>query len=293
MSAIVYGQKNIHLRNHYSDFVYFIMGNLDDPLIHIYRHVEYDYKKKDITYTNDICKCPCVDFGECYGLDAIRYDFCGKKQNKPQCRLCTSVSNVVLNSRQSLRNVLLEGSTKYRQTKRQGLNDINKSIDALHEKRALFEAQAHKIRALKQKIHVATEVLHTATGKLSHLGSSFNTLDQQNGLQYKDTVQVGIPYLPPFFTLSNRNYVIMMVCINILLLIAIIVYAFMNRVRTDFDVVSTDLNKKPVETPSKAKLSNNAEKNNMTEVNQSRGGHLNSQDYHPNSLTGMNGHLYQ
>ena len=134
---------------------------------------------------------------------------------------------------------LQDGADAYKKAKAKGEASIQQAIAALEQKRAHFEAQAAKIRALKDKVRVATEVMHDATGKLSGMGTSFNTLEQQNGLQYKDRVPVGIPYLPPFFTLSNRNYVIMMVCINVLLLVGIIVYAFVGRIRTDADVVAT------------------------------------------------------
>ena len=134
---------------------------------------------------------------------------------------------------------LQDGADAYKKAKAKGEASIQQAIAALEQKRAHFEAQAAKIRALKDKVRVATEVLHEATGKLSGMGTSFNTLEQQNGLQYKDRVPVGIPYLPPFFTLSNRNFVVMMVCINVLLLVGIIVYAFVGRIRTDADVVAT------------------------------------------------------
>ena len=275
----------------------------DHPIIYIYRHAEYDYKDKGVQNLDidnlKICKCPCGPDSytdSCIGLDTIRYDYIDEhRQKHAQCLLCEGIVHVLKQQIQTLNgnisSVLEKGKNTYEKTKKRGLTSIQNGIDALTQKRALFEAQAQKIRALKQKIHVATEVLHTATGKLSHLSSSFNTLEQQNGLQYQDTVQVGIPYLPPFFTLSNRNYVIMMVCINVLLLIAIVVYAFMNRVRTDFDVVSTDSNNKPAVTLSKAELKDNAKTTNT--VNRTRGGYLNGQDNHPNSLSGMNGHLYQ
>ena len=134
---------------------------------------------------------------------------------------------------------LQAGADAYKKAKANGEASIRQAIADLEQKRAHFEAQASKIRALKDKVRVATEVLHEATGKLGGMGASFNTLEQQNGLQYKDRVPVGIPYFPPFFTLSNRNFVVMMVCINVLLLVGIIVYAFVGRIRTDADVVAT------------------------------------------------------
>ena len=170
--------------------------------------------------------------------------------DNPPCEVCTDIGRVLklalddqdftrsfigLNTFESLQ----DGADVYKRAKAEGDASIQQAIRTLEQKRAHFEAQAGKIRALKDKVRVATEVLHGATGKLRGMGTSFNTLEQQNGLQYKDRVSVGLPYLPPFFTLSNRNFVIMMVCINVLLLVGIIVYAFVGRIRTDADVVKT------------------------------------------------------
>ena len=169
----------------------------------------------------------------------------------PSCEVCTDIRNVLnlaldndfkqpfIGSSTTTYESLQAGADAYKQAKAKGEASIQQAIAALEQKRVHFEAQAAKIRALKDKVRVATEVLHEATGKLSGMGTSFNTLEQQNGLQYKDRVPVGIPYLPPFFTLSNRNFVVMMVCINVLLLVGIIVYAFVGRIRTDADVVAT------------------------------------------------------
>lgn len=173
-----------------------------------------------------------------------------------ECDVCngiqTALSNVLTEDKKDfavdflllgqseLEQSLKSGSRHYATTRATGNASIQEAITHLEQKRARFQAQAEKIRALKNKVRVATEVLHSATDKLGGMGASFNTLEQQNGLQYKDRVPVGIPYLPPFFTLSNRNYVIMMVCINVLLLAGIIAYAFIGRVRTDADVVAMD-----------------------------------------------------
>ena len=132
---------------------------------------------------------------------------------------------------------LFQGVEKYELSKKEDNDAIASAIKRLELKRVNFQEQSQKIQALKNKIRVGQELLHAAADKLRNMGESFNTLRQQNGLQYEDRVPVGIPYLPPFFTLSNRNYVIMMVCINLLMLIGILVYAFIGRIQTDADIV--------------------------------------------------------
>lgn len=190
-------------------------------------------------------RCP----KSCDVLSEPKYN---KPENSHPCLICRDITKAIsqMLTRNDVNQLFLQrdssafqsfqaGVNVYKEAKAKSDASIRQAIAALEQKRAHFEAQAAKIRALKDKVRVATEVLHSATGKLSGMGTSFNTLEQQNSLQYKDRVPVGIPYLPPFFTLSNRNFVVMMVCINVLLLVGIIVYAFVGRIRTDADVVAT------------------------------------------------------
>ena len=238
---------------------------MPDPVLQVYRKITFDYSTQYLSRGFGACQCVCFD-NNCTGLDALVYgqndyhckpgneEECAKLQNelkpltssryRPMCSVCNDIATVLTHSRKghdpNFRiDALKAGVNQYQATKAKGEASIQEAIDALEQKRAHFETQAAKIRALKDKVRVATEVLHNATGKLGTMGASFNTLEQQNGLQYKDRVPVGIPYLPPFFTLSNRNFVIMMVCINVLLLVGIIAYAFVGRIRTDADVVAT------------------------------------------------------
>ena len=236
------------------------------PTLHLYRGYEFSYEANQLAQPpGGVCQCQCQDV--CTGLDQLVYGQreytckqggqvaqCTKLKSQFEaltrpnhtaaCAVCTDIASVVTKSLGgSYADIdpksFQAGADAYKQAKAKGEASIQQAIATLEQKRAHFEAQAAKIRALKDKVRVATEVLHEATGKLSGMGTSFNTLEQQNGLQYKDRVPVGIPYLPPFFTLSNRNFVVMMVCINVLLLVGIIVYAFVGRIRTDADIVAT------------------------------------------------------
>ena len=198
-----------------------------------------------MSYVRDACPVKCTPSINTKLKELMQ----AQSAENPPCEVCKDIRTVLKlaldqNFKRSFNGMdtfesLQAGADVYKRAKAKGDASIQQAIRTLEQKRAHFEAQAAKIRALKDKVRVATEVLHEATGKLRGMGTSFNTLEQQNGLQYKDRVPVGLPYLPPFFTLSNRNYVIMMVCINVLLLVGIIVYAFVGRIRTDADVVKT------------------------------------------------------
>ena len=47
----------------------------------------------------------------------------------------------------------------------------------------------------------------------------------------KSRVTIGLPYLPPFFTMSSRNFLIMMIILKFILIVIICVYAFYGKVK--------------------------------------------------------------
>jgi hypothetical protein len=185
-------------------------------------------------YTNQHYTQPCF---VCKGIhNAMKSMFQG--QSGPvdfgpafQARLLPSVREEGTTMRQ--------GYDKYERIRTNGETRIREAIAKLQQQRAAFLDRANQMQALKDKVRVGHELLNAAADKLHSLGDRFNTLRQQNGLQYEDKVAVGLPYFPPFFKVSNRNYVVMMVCVNVLMLVGILVYAFYGRTETDVDITRT------------------------------------------------------
>lgn len=247
------------------------------PKIRLYRNVTYDYSNPNATTVATIenvntCGCQCKRT-QCTGPDAMAVynaqvvtpasgllKFKTNTDYTQPCLVCTGIQSAMKGMFQgqsgpvdfgsefqarlfpSVREegtTMKEGYDKYERIHTGGETRIREAIAKLQKQRAAFLDRANQMQALKDKVRVGHELLNAAADKLHSLGDRFNTLRQQNGLQYEDKVAVGLPYFPPFFKVSNRNYVVMMVCVNVLLLVGILVYAFYGRTETDVDITRT------------------------------------------------------
>ena len=118
-------------------------------------------------------------------------------------------------------------------TYQQSLDDHNTKIVQATTKLtnyvAAIETNSKTIGGLQQKIKLALKVLNGEGNRLQSLTKNLATYRAQNAQHDQDRVPIGLPYLNPFFTMSNRNYVIMMLVFIVLLVIGIFVYAFVGR----------------------------------------------------------------
>lgn len=95
------------------------------------------------------------------------------------------------------------------------------------------------ITALQKKIDLAYQVLQAEGNKLHELTHSYANARAQTEQNRHNRVAIGFPYMDPMFTMSQRNYVIMMLCFIVMLVVGILVYAFVGRKRHTGDVVGT------------------------------------------------------
>lgn len=95
------------------------------------------------------------------------------------------------------------------------------------------------ITALQKKIDLAYQVLQAEGNKLHELTHNYANARAQTEQNRHNRVAIGFPYMDPMFTMSQRNYVIMMLCFIVMLVIGILVYAFVGRKRHTGDVVGT------------------------------------------------------
>ena len=95
------------------------------------------------------------------------------------------------------------------------------------------------VTALQKKINLAYQVLQAEGNKLHELTHNYANARAQTEQNRHNRVAIGFPYMDPMFTMSQRNYVIMMLCFIVMLVIGILVYAFVGRKRYTGDVVGT------------------------------------------------------
>lgn len=121
----------------------------------------------------------------------------------------------------------------YSKSFKQNITDSNKKINTYNTQLINYANQLYKnsktIGGLQQKIKLAMKVLNGEGNRLQSLTKNLATYRAQNAQHDQDRVPIGLPYLNPFFTMSNRNYVIMMLVFIVLLVIGIFVYAFVGR----------------------------------------------------------------
>lgn len=145
--------------------------------------------------------------------------------------------NVASRPTLSLTELLASGITQYNKS----WNNYNRILqDIINANQALDTnvATNHKtVTALQQKIDLAYKVLHAEGNKLRDLTQNYANSRAQTDQSQRNRVAIGIPYLNPFFTMSQRNYVIMMLCFIVMLVVGILVYAFIGRTRLHGDVL--------------------------------------------------------
>jgi len=123
-------------------------------------------------------------------------------------------------------NILSPASAKFIKTLKEGNANIKSATDGLTESHSQIERHGTTVSSLQKKIQLALKVLNGEGNRLQSLTKNLATYRAQNAQQDQDRVPIGLPYLNPFFTMSNRNYVIMMLVFIVLLVIGIFVYAF-------------------------------------------------------------------
>ena len=226
--------------------------------IHLYRNIQFTRDGVRLPWM-ETCQCQC-EKNSCSGLDAITmygerfghgYFKFNSKKSQP-CAVCQGIIDALVTytfkgSADFQRDTLLPplqknfesletGFAKFEKANAQAEEATEALIRSIQKKRQLFGEQAEKIRALKEKVRVANDMMQNSANKLQTMDASLTTLKQQNEKQYVDKVPVGVPFFPPLFHLSNRNYVIMMLCINALLVVLILYFSFKGRRKFKFDL---------------------------------------------------------
>ena len=145
--------------------------------------------------------------------------------------ILVEIKNIVedKNLQKMIKDELLEDSKKYKTTLETYNTNFKKKQDAQVNLATNLKAQQGISKALLKKIQLAMTVLNVNGNRLQQMTKNLATYRAQNAQHDQDRVAIGLPYLSPFFTMSNRNYVIMMLVFIVVLVIVIFVYAFAGR----------------------------------------------------------------
>jgi hypothetical protein len=207
--------------------------------IQIYRDIYYDYEKGTaVAATNAYRNCKCACTNTCNGVDRLLY-FAHAPQSSPAktkdddepkpssaCDLCRSITTA-LQSGTFLADMKFNPTydTKYNASQ----TAILQRISDIETKQQQFELNRKKISSLQSRIRLAHELLNAQATKLKLIGSTFSNLKAQTSEKHLDRVALRFPYAQPFYTMSSRNYMLLIICFNVCLVVVILVYGFRQR----------------------------------------------------------------
>ena len=135
--------------------------------------------------------------------------------------------------------LIYNGISYYTKERNQFNNIIHNIVTANKTLNDAIVNNYQTITALQKKIDLAYQVLQAEGNKLHELTHNYANTRAQTEQSRHNRVAIGFPYMDPMFTMSQRNYVIMMLCFIVMLVIGILVYAFIGRKRYTGDVVGT------------------------------------------------------
>lgn len=242
------------------------MGLEDNSLlINIYRNIKIIDGEIKI---DNICKCPCMNNCEQHEFSDILQQY--TRTHSPEisslknqsCEICKRIVD-------NLKTMLSESNFKIPVSDSKGdvnkyfldikvnsvscsgkeyllffynyyKNNFNNFIQILKTKLTNIESIDNKIENnrktilnLRKRLVNRQNILIEQSKQVQSLTSNLISKNAQANLKQHDTVTIGLPYLP-FFKMTNRNYILMMFIINILLLVGIIVYSFRKSIKTQY-----------------------------------------------------------
>ena len=140
---------------------------------------------------------------------------------------------------ESVSDAIQRGIRYYNSERNQFNNIIHNIVTANKTLNDAIVNNYQTVTALQKKIDLAYQVLQAEGNKLHELTHNYANARAQTEQNRHNRVAIGFPYMDPMFTMSQRNYVIMMLCFIVMLVVGILVYAFVGRKRHTGDVVGT------------------------------------------------------
>ena len=145
------------------------------------------------------------------------------------CVICEKIKSIVESHRIDIEQTLAGLNEAYNSKRTAYSTDLDKLIANINEKKTQFEANQETIRQQKKKIRLAHKLLNAQADKLKTFGQQFTSLQTQYKERHLDRVSFGLPYLKPIYTMSSRQFFVLMVVLNIVLVVVIGVYGFYPR----------------------------------------------------------------
>lgn len=229
----------------------FLNGIKPSPIKELYRYFKGTEKYTD---TETITKLlghdyfPEGEWSKEIGAELLNVDMVSKTYNDDAfnkwqtsmnertsaCVVCRSIQSAIAKDKAKtsedtiaakLSTLSLGFVTKHQDNK----TALETMTNTLHAQQRLFNSNTSEIQQLQKKIRLSHKLLNAQAEKLKTFGQSFTSLQAQYKERHLDRVSIGIPYLKPFYTMSSRQFFVLMVVLNIVVVIIIGLYGFYPR----------------------------------------------------------------
>ena len=165
--------------------------------------------------------------------DASKYY---KSTYSSECKICQQIKDTLVNHKLEILAKLNGLNTAYNSKRDIYTEELETQIANITTQQSIFSDNTKQIQQLQKKIRLAHDLLNAQATKLKTFGESLNSLQAQYKERGMGRVTIGIPYLPPFFIMSSRNFLIMMICLKLILIVVIFVYGFYGSIKHTADV---------------------------------------------------------
>lgn len=169
-----------------------------------------------------------------------------KKIFSAECRVCSKTKMFItgrgLNKNEGTgfindgKNLFVNFYKEYTALQKEQSGQIQKLISKIQEKQSVFNSNSKQIKALQRQIETAHKLLNAQAEKLKTFNNQFTNLKAQNKQRTKNSVALKFPYMAPFYTMTSKNYLLMMIILNISVIIIICVYGFYGKIKLTGDV---------------------------------------------------------
>ena len=159
-------------------------------------------------------------------------------QYSSACVLCNKITLAL--QKKITQNDFAGRKSEYDTTRSSNSSALNDLIGSIHTRRNVFLNNTVEIKQLQKKIRLSHQLLNAQAQKLKSFGLHFTSLQAQYKEREMDRVSIGIPYLKPFYTMTSRQFFLMMVVLNIVLAVGIGLYGFYPRSTEKTETTQTE-----------------------------------------------------
>lgn len=139
------------------------------------------------------------------------------------CVICNKIKTILMNNA-SIVDTLTGLTDAYNSQRSENSQTLDTLIHKLTTQQARFNANTEDIQQLQKKIKLAHKLLNAQADKLKTFGQSFTSLQVQYQKRHKDRVSFGLPYFKPIYTMSSRQYFVLMVVLNVVLIVVMVMF---------------------------------------------------------------------